>query len=56
MLEIIWAPFFFKPEKATNNTAALVVSKAVAAQPTSPKFGTGITAETDTAKVNQATN
>ena len=47
MLENIWGPFFFKPEKATNNTVALVVSEDVAAQTTSPKFGTGITAETD---------
>lgn len=55
MLEKKWAPFFFKSEKATNNTAALVVSEAFAAQTTSPTFGMGITAETDTAKMIQAT-
>lgn len=44
MLEDIWALFFFKSEKATNNTAALVASEAVAVQTSSPKFGIGITA------------
>lgn len=44
MLEDIWALFFFKPEKATNNTAALVASEAVAVQISSPKFGIVITA------------
>jgi len=50
VLENTWAPFFLKPEKA------LVESEAVAAQTTSPEIGTGFTAGTDTAKMNQATN